>query len=78
MLLIRNVLISFYKQLKCNGLKWEINHTTIIVNILTALCSYIYKISKKLRTIISIASDDLNITYEDKNKELLFYHINYY
>lgn len=68
MSLIRNVLISFYKQLKCSGLKWEINHTTIIVNILTALCSYIYKISKKLRTLISIASDDLNITYEDKNK----------
>lgn len=68
MLLIRNVLVSFDKQLKCNGLKWEINQPTITVNMLTALCSYIYKISKKLRTIISIASDDLNITYEDKNK----------
>lgn len=80
MLLIRNVLVSFYKQLKCSGLKWEINHTTIIVKYIDSIMFIDIQNTSKTKNynIYIIASDDLNVTYEDKNKELLFYHINYY
>lgn len=80
MLLIRNVLVSFDKQLKCSGLKWEINHTTIIVKYIDSIMFiYIQNTSKtKNYNIYIIASDDLNVTYENKNKEWFYYVIKYF
>lgn len=80
MLLIRNVLVSFDKQLKCNGLKWEIKQTTIIVKYIDSIMFIEIQNTSKTKNynIYIIASNDLNVTYENKNKEWFYYVIKYF